>query len=138
MHKLLTFSLAVMLSTSAFATNNTIFSCTTDNGKQVTITKAGSDYQFSYDNTQFRNAIKTVIADENTYVASGSGFITNSLAMKNKGTTYTVQFVQVRNNPKVIDDATLYIEKGNNQNSVACNTKKPVTQHFDYKLIKNL
>ncbi|OOF55877.1 hypothetical protein BKK56_04900 [Rodentibacter genomosp. 2] len=121
MKKLLTIAMLSMSTLPAIAANNTIFSCTTNSGNPVTITKVGNDYEFVYGNTTFKNPAKEVFANENSYIAAGSGFITNSLELKNKGERYVVEFVQPRSS-KSVESPMLYVFKGEKMETFQCNT----------------
>ncbi|TYG35286.1 hypothetical protein FW755_09370 [Lonepinella koalarum] len=137
MRKITMLALTALCTTSVFsAENNTIFACTADNGTPIEVQKIGNDYQFKYGKTVFKNAIKEVIRHPNSYIATGSGFITHSLELKNKGYSYTIQFVQPRNAPSMIDDPNLYIEKGDNTQEIKCDTHKSVSQNFDLKAMR--
>ncbi|MDG2961699.1 hypothetical protein P7L98_01605 [Bisgaard Taxon 10/6] len=130
-------ALTALCSTSVLAAgNDTIFACTATNGTPIEVKKVGSDYQFKYGKTAFKNAIKDVLRNPSSYIATGSGFVTNSLEMKNKGYSYIIQFVQPRNALTMIDDPNLYIEKGNNAETVQCDVKMPVIQNFDTKAMR--
>lgn len=132
MRKLLTFAMLGIFSSSAFANDN-IFSCNTEDGKMVSVQKIGANYVFSYGNVTFTNPITQVTNNENSYIATGSGFITSSLELQNGHTTYTIEFVQPRNNPKEVDDPTLYITKGNDMKTIRCNN---VHHNLDKKIMR--
>ena len=70
MKKLLTIGAVAMFATPAFAANN-IFSCTAENGSPVSVTKNGSDYEFTYGQVSFKNPVKQVFANQDSYVATG-------------------------------------------------------------------
>ena len=69
MKKLLTIGAVAMFATPAFAANN-IFSCTAENGSPVSVTKNGSDYEFTYGQVSFKNPVKQVFANQDSYVAT--------------------------------------------------------------------
>lgn len=135
MRKLITLAAILSaISTSALAANNTIFSCKAEDGNTVLVKKVGSDYEFSYGSVKFKNPIKKVINNDDSYVATGSGFITSSLGLKNGGTSYTIEFVQPRNNPKEVNDPTLYVSKGNNTQSIQCSN---VQHNFERNIMRS-
>lgn len=122
MKKLLTAAMLSACTVPALAANNTIFSCSTNNGLPVKIVKVDSDYEFTYGQTTFKNPAKQVLANENSYVATGSSFTTSSLELKNNGTRYVVEFVQARGS-KSVDEPTLYVFKGDKMDTISCKTK---------------
>ena len=107
MKKLLTIGAVAMFATPAFAANN-IFSCTAENGQ--------------------------VFANQDSYVATGSGFITSSLEMRNNGTSYTIQFVQPHNSNS-IEEPMLYITNGSKMDTVSCKAGS-ATQNFERRSMK--
>lgn len=138
--KFIMLALSAMCCTSAFAVNgsNTVFSCTATNGNKIEVTKIGSDYQFSYGKTVFKNAIKNVLANEQSEIAIGSGFISNSLEMKDQGQSYIIHFGQPRNNLKAIEGAGFYTVKNNDiGNETECASGK-VYQNFDTKAMRTV
>ncbi|PJG82788.1 hypothetical protein [Caviibacterium pharyngocola] len=137
MRKLTIFALTALCVTPVLAaSNDVIFSCTAINGSPIEVKKVGNDYQFKYGKTVFKNAIKDVLQNPNSYIATGSGFITSSLALRNKGYSYIIQFIQPRNAPINIDDPNLYIEKDDNMQTVKCDTSKSIFQKFDVKAMR--
>ena len=124
MKKLLTIGAVAMFATPAFAANN-IFSCTAENGSPVSVTKNGSDYEFTYGQVSFKNPVKQ---------ATGSGFITSSLEMRNNGTSYTIQFVQPHNSNS-IEEPMLYITNGSKMDTVSCKAGS-ATQNFERRSMK--
>ena len=135
MKKLLTIAMMTACTTPVLAANNTIFACTTDNGNKVSVTKSGTDYEFVYGQITFKNPVKQVLANQDSYVAVGSGFITSSLEMKNNGTSYTIQFVQPRDG-KNIEEPTLYITNGSKMDTVSCKAGSAV-QNFERRSMKS-
>ena len=133
MKKLLTIGAVAMFATPAFAANN-IFSCTAENGSPVSVTKIGSDYEFTYGQVSFKNPVKQVFANQDSYVATGSGFITSSLEMRNNGTSYTIQFVQPHNSNS-IEEPMLYITNGSKMDTVSCKAGS-ATQNFERRSMK--
>ncbi|OOF79679.1 hypothetical protein BKG93_05935 [Rodentibacter ratti] len=121
MKKLLAITALSLCTLPAFATNNTIFSCNTQNGTPVKIIKVGDDYEFTYGKTTFKNPAKQVLSSENSYIATGSSFITSSLELKNNGMRYVVEFVQPRGS-KSVEEPTLYVFKGDKMDTVSCKT----------------
>lgn len=137
MRKLTLFALTTLTSSSTFAaTNNTVFSCTATDGNPITVTQVGDDYEFSYGNTTFKNPIKRVVANQDSYVSAGSGFTTNSLQLKNNGYSYTIEFVQPQNAPNTVNDPRLYIERGNKMDTVQCDTGKEIHQNLDTRIMR--
>ncbi|OOF59718.1 hypothetical protein [Rodentibacter myodis] len=134
MKKLLTILTLSTCAIPAFAANNTIFSCTTNEGTPLKIVKVDSNYEFSYGQTLFKNSAKQVLSNENSYIATGSGFITHSLELKNNGVRYVVEFVQPRGS-KAVEDPTLYIFKGDKMDTVSCKTSGLV-HHFEQGSMK--
>ncbi|THA10999.1 hypothetical protein [Rodentibacter pneumotropicus] len=121
MKKLLAITALGVCTLPAFAADNTIFSCNTPNGTPVKIIKVGNDYKFTYGETTFKNPAKQVLSSENSYIATGSSFITSSLELKNNGMRYVVEFVQPRGS-KSVEEPTLYVFKGDKMDTVSCKT----------------
>ncbi|MCX2960997.1 hypothetical protein [Rodentibacter caecimuris] len=121
MKKLLAITALSVCTLPAFAADNTIFSCNTQNGTPVKIIKVGNDYEFTYGKMTFKNPAKQVLSNENSYIATGSSFITSSLELKNNGMRYVVEFVQPRGS-KSVEEPTLYVFKGDKMDTVSCKT----------------
>ncbi|OOF82013.1 hypothetical protein BKG92_07560 [Rodentibacter ratti] len=135
MKKSLTLAMVSLCATPVLAANNTIFSCTADNGNKISVAKNGSDYVFVYGKTTFKNPVKQVLANQDSYVATGSSFTTSSLEMKNNGMSYTIQFVQARNG-NAIEEPTLYINHSNKMDTISCKTET-ATQNFERRNMKS-
>lgn len=135
MKKLLTLAMMTACATPVFAANNTIFSCSADNGNKISVTKSGTDYEFAYGQITFKNPMKQVFANQDSYVATGSGFITSSLEMKNNGTSYTIQFVQPRDG-QGIEEPTLYITNGSKMDTISCKAGSAI-QNFERRSMKS-
>lgn len=139
MRKLLTLTAILSaFSTSALANNNTIFSCTTENGDRVLVKKEGNDYAFSFKGVSFKAPIKQSLANPDSEIATGSGFITSSLELKqNAKMSYTVSFTQPRNNLKeyITPSVSMY-PNGQLGDYFECNMNKPFEEHFDRKAMR--
>ena len=135
MRKLVMLAITAISSTSALAAEGAIFSCSTENGKQISITKVGQDYEFSYGGVLFKNPVKQVVANTDSYIATGSGFVTSSLEMKHNGISYTVEFVQPRGS-KNIEQPTLYITRGNNMQTIGCKVQG-VVHNFEKTIMRS-
>ena len=81
-----------------------------------------------------RFLVKQVFANQDSYVATGSGFITSSLEMRNNGTSYTIQFVQPHNSNS-IEEPMLYITNGSKMDTVSCKAGS-ATQNFERRSMK--
>lgn len=134
MRKLLTLTAILSaFSTSALADTNTIFSCTTENGDRVFVKKDGSNYLFSFKGVSFKEPIKQSLANPNSEIAIGSGFITSSLELKqNSNMSYTVSFTQPKNNLKeyITPSVSMY-PNGQLGDYFECNMQKPFEEHLD-------
>lgn len=135
MRKLLSSIFMVLTPAFVNAAENTVFACTTKEGKELAITKQRSNYLFSYGDVSFTNPIKDVVKNEGSFIAGGSGFVTGSLEMKNSGKSYVVEFSLPRNNLKVVDEATLSISNGGKSTLVECDTNKKIIQNLDKKIM---
>ena len=127
-----------LFSTTAFAASNKdiIFSCTTDDGKPLTVQKVGDDYEYNHGQFRFKNPIKQVLANANTEIAGGSGFVTYSIELKNQGKSYRVGFIQARNS-KSIDEPGVSIYQGDQYDrAIECNLTKSIKQHFSSTQIR--
>ncbi|WP_101776026.1 hypothetical protein [Pasteurella oralis] len=139
MRKLMIFALVTVFPISTLAAE-TIFSCTLTDSNIVTVTKVDNDYQFSYKGVVFKNTIKSVVKNESSYIASGSGFLTHSLQMKNNGYAYTIEFIKSRGEaeaPNSINDAQLYIERDNQMDTLECDTTKKIYQNFNARIMRS-
>lgn len=139
MRKLLATAL-IFCSTSVFAADkNVIFSCTSKEGKPLTVKRVGSDYEYSYDKLTFKNPIKKAVTDDDSIIAVGSGFTTYSLALENNGLKYLVGFVQPRGNSKeFIEPGATIRRNGDSAGSVDCDTRKKIYYKFDAHLMNSL
>lgn len=99
----LVFSL-MLLCSSAFA-NNTIFECKTDNGKSISVSQIGDEYEYTFGylkkkpELSFRNKsndVEKITPDDGDY--SGS-FLNTSLKMNNGAYAYEVYQSVDRTNP---------------------------------------
>ncbi|VTU09362.1 Uncharacterised protein [Actinobacillus porcinus] len=134
MRKLMTALVLAAMSVSASAANSTIFSCKTENGSSVLVKKVGNNYEFTYGSTTFKNAIKDVMAREETAVAVGSGFSTSTLELVDKGTSYQIEVVIPRGSDEV-DTAALSISKGDRSENVNC---KQAKQNLEFTKMRSL
>lgn len=119
------------------AEGKTIFSCIAVDGKTITVQKIKDDYLLSYGKIIVKNPIKQVINNEGSYIARGSSFITNSLALQGKNVSYKIQFVQTHNG-QLADTPMLYIEKGEVFNQVECDVKKKIVHNFERNIMNSL
>lgn len=133
MRKLTTLALFALCSNVAMAADNPIFSCFTDQGKTVEIKKVGNDYAFSYGNIKFKQPVQQVFKNEDTKIDVGSGFISSSVEMINKGVSYTVSFGKPKGNSNELIEPALRITKNGNTDYAICDTTKPVKQNFEMK-----
>lgn len=141
MRKLLVTTL-LLCSTSVFAADkNVIFSCTSTEGKPLTVKRVGSDYQYTYDKLTFKNPIKKAVTNDASIIAAGSGFTTYALALENSGLRYLIGFVQPRGNDKefIEPGATISrISDGEYVDPVNCDTRKKIYYKFDVHLMNTL
>lgn len=124
--------LTALFSTSALAASNSniIFSCTATDGKPIMVKKVGSDYEYTYGQFSFKNPIKQVIANENSEISVGSGFITNVMELKNNGISYRVGFLQGRGTNTIDNPSVDIYKNGQYDDSIECNVKKAIKQNF--------
>ncbi|MDY4593671.1 MAG: hypothetical protein SO424_01180 [[Pasteurella] aerogenes] len=124
--------LTALFSTSALAANNSniIFSCTATDGKPIMVKKVGSDYEYTYGQFSFKNPIKQVIANENSEISVGSGFITNVMELKNNGISYRVGFLQGRGTNTIDNPSVDIYKNGQYDDAIECNVKKAIKQNF--------
>lgn len=142
MRKLLGITVLTLCTTSAFATDkNVVFSCTSTEGKPLTVKRVGNDYEYSYDKTIFKNPIKKAVTNDGTIIARGSGFTTYALELKNDGLKYLVGFVQPNGNSKEFIEPGATISRDNDQpsiGSVDCDPYKKISYKFDVHLMNTL
>ncbi len=99
MKKLLLIVLSSFIYSSAYAKApvKTIFSCTTTNGKQLTVQRQGADYIYSFGHKGrpelvFRNPKRDVVAQSITTRMAGVGGFASEMNMINRGYQYSVFF----------------------------------------------
>lgn len=140
MRKLLALTALTLCSTSAFAADkNIVFSCTSTEGKPLTVKRVGKDYEYSYDKLVFKNPIKKAVTNEASIIAAGSGFVTYALALENNGLRYLIGFVQPRGNDKeFIEPGATISQNGEYVNPVSCDTRKKIYYNFDVHLMNTL
>lgn len=133
MKKHLLLSLATLLiSTSALANKNVVYSCTTTENKPLLVKKEGADYVFSYAGITFKNAIKEALNNEGSEIAGGSQFTSISLELRHNGNAYSVGVIEPGN-----EEASLSVKDvktGNDVGYFQC--KKPIKHNFDRKLMR--
>ena len=130
--------LTALLSTNTFAANEKdgIFSCTATDGKQLTVKKVGNNYEYRHGQFSFKNPISQVVANSNSEIAVGSGFVTYTMELKHQDKSYQVGFLQARGS-KTIEEPGVSIYKGEEyHSSVGCSLTKPITQNVDSTKIR--
>lgn len=130
--------LTALLSTNTFAANekDVIFSCTTTDRKPLTVKKVGNDYEYRHGQFSFKNPISQVVANSNSEIAVGSGFITYTAELKHEDKSYRIGFLQARGS-KTIEEPSVGIYKGDTyHSSVECSLTRPITQNFDATKIR--
>lgn len=139
MRNLATLLLVTLASTTALAAGNkSIFSCTTTTGKQLTVKQIGSDYEFAYDNVNFKNPIKQVVSNNNSVVSNRSGYILYSLDFtKDNKTSYFVQYQESVGDAKPLFGGAFLAKSNSEPKKIAeCNVGKKVQADFDYKIMQ--
>lgn len=137
MRKLMTLAATLLCSTTVLANSgNTVFSCTTTNGKPLTVKKSGGNYLLSYDKLSVNNPINRVMENDNTVLASRSGYILYSLNFKDSQVEYYVQMRESMGDGKMLYGG-LFLVKGNDdpKEMAKCNTRKPFKANFDIALM---
>ncbi|HDL5477216.1 TPA: hypothetical protein PXD89_002056 [Mannheimia haemolytica] len=142
MRKLLVITALTLCTTPVFAADkNVIFSCTSTEGKPLTVKRVGNDYEYSYDKTTFKNPIKKAVTNDSSIIARGSGFTTYALELENDGLKYLVGFVQPNGNAKEFIEPGATISQSKEQpsiGSVDCDTRKKSHYKFDVHLMNTL
>lgn len=77
------------------ASAQTFWSCQTKNGKQLSLSKVGSYYEYQFGKIgkpelSFKNSIADVMSREETYSATGTGYFNLQFEMVNGKHTYGI------------------------------------------------
>ncbi|MFC1040782.1 hypothetical protein ACFGWM_03450 [Pasteurella multocida] len=137
MRKLITVTACMLFSATTIANSNTIFSCTTTEGKGLNIKSTGNDYIFTYDKISFKSPIKNVMENEGTEIAGGSGFTTYSLNFNHNEYSYSVGYIEPKGNSKeLIEPGGSITRNGTFVDIMECNRKKPIHINFDKKIMR--
>lgn len=133
------FLLASLCSTSAFAVGeqDTVFSCTVTDGSSLTVKKVGNDYVYSQGKLTFKNPIQQVFANARSEIAVGSGFVTSSLELKNRGKSYVVGFIQARGSNSIDEPGVGIYNGATPERTIECDNSKPIYQNFDMKNMRS-
>lgn len=142
MRKLATLIASVCLSSTVMAEqNSTVFACTTSDGQHLSVKKVGTHFEFSSGNLNFKNPVKQALKYNDSAIAGGSGFITYSLELHNKGLKYVVGYIAPRgNNSEMIEPGASVqnIKTGQFMESILCDPKKAIKANFDKKLMRQI
>ena len=129
---------------SAYAKSpvKTIFSCTTTNGKQLTVQRQGADYVYSFGRKGrpelvFRNPKRDVVARSMTTRMSGVGGFGSEMNMIHRGYEYSI-FFRVANDEEHTITQGVEITKLSRRNdltyhhpNIFCNDRYPITRNPD-------
>ena len=124
---------------SAYAKSpvKTIFSCTTTNGKQLTVQRQGADYVYSFGRKGrpelvFRNPKRDVVARSMTTRMSGVGGFGSEMNMIHRGYEYSI-FFRVANDEEHTIKRGVEITKMSRMNDltyvspvILCNKRYPI------------
>lgn len=123
--KLVVFNLAAILSLSANAGSDIVFSCSVKGGKKVEITKLDSGYQYSFgiqDKPElvFRNSKAEVINQSPKWNGQGR-YLWTGMLMKNKGYSYHITSYMDRATEEHKTGADVSVSSGDKHlSSIAC------------------
>ena len=132
---------------SAYAKSpiKTIFSCTTTNGKQLTVQRQGADYVYSFGRKGrpelvFRNSKRQVVSQSYTSAKPsefGIGGLWREINMINQGYQYNIFFRMSQNKEHTVTQG-VEITKLSRRNdltyhhpNIFCNDRSPITRNPD-------
>lgn len=138
MRKLTTLAILALCSTSVLANSgSTVFSCTTTNGKPLTVKKTGNSYLLSYDKLSVKNTINSVMKNDNTALRSLSGYILYSLNFKDSQAEYYMQMRESMGDEKMLYGGLFLVKgEGDPKEIAKCNNRKAFKANFDIDLMQ--
>lgn len=130
-------SLFSTFSVFAIGEQDAVFSCTVTDGSSLTVKKVGNDYVYSQGKLTFKNSIRQVLANTRSEIAVGSGFITSSLELKNRGKSYVVGFIQARGSNNIDEPGVGIYSGATPERTIQCDSSKPIYQNFDMENMRS-
>lgn len=120
---------------------NTMFSCQTNNGKQLSLTLVADSFEYKFGKPNkteltFKNKIRDIFSREETYSSVGTGYFDLSIEMLNGKYSYIITRSEARNS-STIEAGVEVFKNGKSLAMVECHPKTVYESEVLFDLMRS-